>query len=282
VRSGADAVYLGLHSFSARKNAGNFSEAELKEACKYARIRGVKVYLALNTLVKDKELPLAIDAINTAVDCGVDAIIVQDLGLFRLLREYVPLMPIHASTQMSITSAEGVSLLTEMGAKRVVLGRELSFCEIADIKSKTDCELEVFVHGALCMSVSGQCLFSSVLGSRSGNRGFCAQPCRLPFASSFDKNGYSLSLKDLSVIDYTDKLSEIGVSSLKIEGRMKRPEYVSCASKSIYDYLCDKAYDESLLKDVFSRNGFTKGYFEGKLDKNMFGKREKEDVISAP
>ncbi len=282
VRSGADAVYLGLPFLSARKNADNFSEEELKDACRYCHERGVSVYLAVNTILKDSELDLAERAANVASEAGVDALIVADLGLIDFFRCTVPDIPIHASTQCSVFSQHALSLLEGLGVKRVVLARELSFEEIKKIKESTRLEIEVFVHGALCMSVSGQCLFSSFLGGRSGNRGLCAGTCRLPFYSSATGENYSLSLKDLSLYDQIEKLREIGIESFKIEGRMKRPEYVSAAVKNLKDILNKMPYDKALLEDVFSRNGFTDGYFSKKLDNFMFGKREKDDVLSAP
>jgi putative protease len=282
VRSGADAVYLGLPFLSARKNADNFSEEELINACRYCHERGVSVYLAVNTILKDSEFELAERAAEIAAKAGVDALIVADLGLIDFFKTTVPDIPIHASTQCSVFSRHAVKVLEELGVKRVVLARELSFEEIKEIRENTSLELEVFVHGALCMSVSGQCLFSSFLGGRSGNRGLCAGTCRLPFYSSASKEDYSLSLKDLSLYDQIERLRDIGVESFKIEGRMKRPEYVSAAVKNLKDSLDNKAYDKHLLEDVFSRGGFTDGYFSENLASDMFGKREKDDVLAAP
>lgn len=282
VRCGANAVYLGGKALNARRNASNFSDEELREAVAYCHARNVKVYLTLNTLVADSELETAYDAIECACNSHADALILQDIGLVSLVRQVCPDMPMHASTQMSVQSIEGVRELEKMGFARVVLPRELSESEIAAIAAKTDMELEYFVHGALCMCVSGQCLMSSVLGGRSGNRGLCAQPCRLPFGIN-GKGGNALSLKDLSLVDELRRLEEAGVCSFKIEGRMKRPEYVAAAVtacknslNNINDYNINKA-----LRAVFSRSGFTKGYFEGKLGKEMFGVRRKEDVEGA-
>lgn len=282
VRCGANAVYLGGKALNARRNASNFSDEELREAVAYCHARNVKVYLTLNTLVADSELETAYDAIECACNSHADALILQDIGLVSLVRQVCPDMPMHASTQMSVQSIEGVRELEKMGFTRVVLPRELSESEIAAIAAKTDMELEYFVHGALCMCVSGQCLMSSVLGGRSGNRGLCAQPCRLPFGVN-GKGGNALSLKDLSLVDELRRLEEAGVCSFKIEGRMKRPEYVAAAvtaCKNSLNNINDYNINEA-LRAVFSRSGFTKGYFEGKLGKDMFGVRRKEDVEGA-
>ena len=282
VRCGANAVYLGGKALNARRNASNFSDEELREAVAYCHARTVKVYLTLNTLVADSELETAYDAIECACNSHADALILQDIGLVSLVRQVCPDMPMHASTQMSVQSIEGVRELEKMGFARVVLPRELSESEIAAIAAKTDMELEYFVHGALCMCVSGQCLMSSVLGGRSGNRGLCAQPCRLPFGIN-GKGGNALSLKDLSLVDELRRLEEAGVCSFKIEGRMKRPEYVAAAvtaCKNSLNNINDYNINEA-LRAVFSRSGFTKGYFEGKLGKDMFGVRRKEDVEGA-
>lgn len=282
VRSGADAVYLGLKSLNARKNAENFTAEELSSACRYCHERGVSVYLAVNTLIKDNEWDTAYSAANAAADAGVDALITADLGLIRFFKAVVPHIPIHASTQCSVFSEYGARILEDMGVKRIVLARELSLDEIDKIKRSVSTELEAFVHGASCMSVSGQCLFSSFLGGRSGNRGLCAGTCRLPFFSQATKEEYALSLKDLSLYDRISALEDIGITSFKIEGRMKRPEYVSAATKSLRNILDGKGYDRRLLESVFSRNGFSSGYFDSRLDSDMFGKREKEDVTAAP
>ena len=285
VRSGADAVYLGLKDFSARRNADNFDDDELREAIKYCRIRNVKVYVALNTMIKEGELPAAVKAANTAYNCGTDAFIVSDLGLISVLRERLPQAVLHASTQMTVHSPAALKPLKKLGIKRVVLAREMSreaikeFCAAA---AKEDIEVEVFVHGALCMCVSGQCLLSSVLGGRSGNRGLCAGPCRLEFSAK-DSGRNDLSLKDLSLLSYLKELESFGVKSLKIEGRMKRPEYVAAATAACRSALCGQVDKnlESALKDVFSRSGFTDGYYTSRLGADMFGIRTKEDVLSA-
>lgn len=283
VRSGADAVYVGEKSFSARASAQNFDKDELKKAVAYCHIHGVKLYVTMNTLVFDDEFEKLKNAIITAVEADVDALIVQNMGVARLAQEIAPDMPLHASTQMSVHTASGVQALYEMGFKRVVIAREMSKDEIIKA-SKVPVELEVFVHGALCMCVSGQCYFSAMLGSRSGNRGACAQTCRLPFSVGNSKNGYALSLKDNSIINHLTELEEIGIVSAKIEGRMKRPEYVAmavtaCKEQRDNGFVSEKT--ATLLKSVFSRTGFTDGYYKGKLGKEMFGTRTKSDVVSA-
>lgn len=282
VRCGANAVYLGTGELNARRNATNFSGEELKKAVEYCHARNVKVYLTLNTLVSDSELETAYETVRAACNANVDALILQDLGLAAIVRRVSLTMPMHASTQMSVQSIEGIKELEKLGFCRAVLPRELSEKEIRAISFQTDMELEYFVHGALCMCVSGQCLMSSVLGGRSGNRGLCAQPCRLPFGVN-SKGGSNLSLKDLSLVDELDRLEKAGICSFKIEGRMKRPEYVAAAVTACKNSLGgveDKTLSQS-LQAVFSRSGFTKGYFEGKLGKEMFGTRRKEDVEQA-
>ena len=286
VRSGADAVYLGAKDFSARRNAENFNIKELSEAVAFCHIRGVKVYLTLNILVKDNEFYDALSLATDAYNIGIDGIIVQDLGLASVLHEKLPALPLHASTQLSIHSPASLPLLKSLGFKQVVVAREMSLenlTEFCNAAKQYDITVEVFVHGALCMSVSGQCLLSAFLGSRSGNRGLCAGPCRLPFAAE-NGTGYDLSLKDLSLIDYIPTLYNIGVHSFKIEGRMKRPEYVAAATKACKDALTTGVADlvlKDTLKNVFSRSGFTSGYLENKLGRDMFGIRTKEDVIAA-
>jgi len=283
VRSGADAVYLGAKDFSARASAQNFSLEELKEAIAYCHIRGVKAYLTVNTLMFDDELTKALGLINEAYSFGIDAVIVQDIGLASLIKKYIPDLRLHGSTQMSIHTPTGAKALYEMGFSRVVLSRELSLKEIKEIADSCPIELEVFVHGALCMCVSGQCYFSAMLGGRSGNRGMCAQPCRLPFKIKGGSD-YALSLKDNSVIEYIKELEKIGVHSAKIEGRMKRPEYVSSATRA-----CKEMRDEGFvseetrfqLENVFSRTGFTDGYIKGNRTGDMFGYRRKEDVVAS-
>ena len=283
VRSGADAVYLGEKSFSARSSAKNFDDEELKKAVAYCHIHSVKVYVTLNTLVFDDEFDRLKNAIISAARADADALIVQNMGVARLAGQLVPDMPLHASTQMSVHTASGVRALYEMGFKRVVLSREMSADEIKRC-AEIPVELEVFVHGALCMSVSGQCYFSAMLGSRSGNRGSCAQTCRLPFSMGGERGGYALSLKDNSLIAHLGTLEKIGVASAKIEGRMKRPEYVAAAVRACREQRdCGFVSEETsrLLRGVFSRTGFTDGYFKGNLGREMFGTRTKSDVVSA-
>ncbi|MCL2018272.1 MAG: U32 family peptidase [Oscillospiraceae bacterium] len=274
--AGADAVYLGLHSFSARHNAENFNAKELYEAARECRLSGVRLYLTLNTLVFDDEIPELRNIITTAKDVGVDAIIVQDLGVLSLIKEIAPEIKLHASTQTTVTSVSGARAAKKAGFSRVVLARELSFSEIADISRNTDIETEVFVHGALCTCVSGQCYMSVFFGGRSANRGLCAQPCRLNFKA--DGDDYALSLKDLSVIKGIKPLEEAGVTSVKIEGRMKRPEYVAAAVCACRKARAGEVYDEEVLESVFSRSGFTDGYYSGETH-SMRGYRGREDVI---
>lgn len=283
VRAGADAVYLGGSSFSARASAKNFSNEQLRQAVEFCHGRGVKVYLTVNTLLSQQELPSILAFLQFACSLPVDALLIQDLGLFRLIRQAAPDMPVHASTQMSIHTPAGAKFLYEQGMERVVLARELSLSEMREIADNCPVELEAFVHGALCMSVSGQCYFSALLGGRSGNRGMCAQTCRLPFLSP-GGTGHDLSLRDLSMITRMEELRQAGVCSAKIEGRMKRPEYVAAATAACRASADGAAPDPILLSDlesVFSRSGFTSGYPDGKLGAAMFGTRTKEDVTSA-
>ncbi|MCM1055494.1 MAG: U32 family peptidase [Bacteroides sp.] len=275
LNAGADAVYLGLSSFSARRNAANFSPEELKAGVKKAHRCGVKVYAAINTLVFDDELEELEKTVQQADDAGVNAVIVQDHGAAAVIREIAPRLRIHASTQMTVTSASGANFAAQKGFKRVVLPRELSFEEIRGIVSEAETETEVFVHGALCVCLSGQCLLSAVMGGRSGNRGLCAQPCRLNYVCGGREN--VLSLKDLSLIDELKRLEAAGVTSAKIEGRMKRPEYVAAAVGQCRAALRGEKTDIELLRSVFSRSGFTKGYFDGSLS-DMSGIRQKEDA----
>ncbi len=280
VRCGADAVYLGGKSLNARRGAGNFDDSELADAADYCHTRGVRLYLTLNTLVADNEIEEAISIIKRACAIGADALILQDIGLSRLVHEMSDI-PMHASTQMSVQTPHGLQLLKSMGFCRAVLPRELSEKEIGTILASTPLETEMFVHGALCMSVSGQCYMSAFFGSRSGNRGLCAQPCRLPFAAP-GGTGNDLSLKDLSLLDSLQRLSAMGIDSFKIEGRMKRPEYVAAAvtaCKMALDGAVTKDISDS-LKSVFSRSGFTDGYYSGKRGKGMFGTRRHEDVTA--
>ncbi|MBQ3356948.1 MAG: U32 family peptidase [Oscillospiraceae bacterium] len=280
VCNGADAVYLGVEGFNARRGAKNFRVDELPEIVRYCHVRGVKVHLTLNTLVADREMRPVSQVITAAAKAGVDAFIVQDFGVVSLCREIAPTVPIHASTQMSIHSLEGVKQAAALGVSRVVLARELPREEIAFICRSSPVEIEVFVHGALCMCYSGQCYMSGVIGRRSGNRGHCAQPCRLPYGFDRFEEKYPLSLKDNCLIDYLQDLERIGVASLKIEGRMKRPEYVATVT-SVYRRALDEgaASDEGkrALRAIFSRQGFTQGYYEQRIGPEMFGVRSTEE-----
>lgn len=282
VRCGANAVYLGGKSLNARRNAGNFNDEELKNAVEYCHSHGVKVYLTINTLCADGELLDAYNLVKNALSVGVDAFIVQDIGVAKMIKEYFPTAKIHASTQTSVMTPKGAEALKELGFSRMVLPREMTAEEILEIRKSTDLELEMFIHGALCMSVSGQCALSAMIGQRSGNRGLCAQPCRLSFSANNSKS-FDLSLKDLSLIRQIKEIENVGVLSLKIEGRMKRPEYVAAAVSAVKKAI-DGDYsikDEIELKSVFSRSGFTQGYFKNEMNKTMFGTRQKDDVVAA-
>ena len=297
VQNGANAVYFAAKSFGARAFASNFDDANLEKAINYAKIRNVKTNLTLNTLIKENEFEDAFNIAKKAYEYGIDAIIVQDLGLAKELIKNFPSLPIHASTQMTIHNLEGIKLLEEQGFKRVVLSRELSLEEIQYICKNTNLEIEVFVHGALCVSYSGQCLFSSMIGGRSGNRGKCAQTCRLPFEliskdasgnqSKLDK-GYLLSTRDLMGLDYLPKLIKAGVTSFKIEGRMKSPEYVATVT-NIYRKYIDLAIDESQkyeiensdklkLMQVFNRGGFSNGHLDSKENLNLVYKEKQNNM----
>lgn len=282
VLCGADAVYFGVKEMNARRSAANFDYDEMDEAVRFCRLRGVKTYLTLNTLVGDSEIKTVCKIIERACAAGIDALILQDLASVKIASIAAPGMALHASTQMSVQTLAGIEELQGLGFKRAVLPREMSKVETEYICRNSPIELEAFVHGALCMSVSGQCLMSAVLGSRSGNRGACAQPCRLPFSAG-EKGRCDLSLKDLSLLSYAKELSDMGVSSFKIEGRMKRPEYVAAAVTACRQAL-DGEIDNELKKDlqsIFSRTGFTDGYYTSSLGADMFGTRRKEDVVSA-
>ena len=279
VRCGADAVYLGGKELNARRSAENFDAEQLTQAVSHCHVRGVRVYLTLNTIVFEKERDALARAVETACACGVDALIVQDLAVAELARRAAPSLALHASTQMSVASVDGARLLEELGFCRVVLPREMSLREIRAVCESTSLQVECFVHGALCMSVSGQCYLSSAIGGRSGNRGLCAQPCRLPFSGG--GLDYALSLKDMSYIPQVEKLREAGVRSLKIEGRMKRPEYVAAAVTACRQALDGEEPDMERLQSVFSRSGFTDGYLSGRPGKGMYGVRTKQDVQAA-
>ena len=279
VRCGAGAVYLGAGGFNARQSAENFGGGRLAEAVSYAHVRGVKVHVTVNTLVMDRELPALEDTVREIAASGADAVIVQDLAANARFRDLCPELPRHASTQMTVHNLDGAKMAADMGFSRVVLARELTLREIAYITARCGIETEVFIHGALCMCASGQCTLSAMLGGRSGNRGYCAQPCRLDFRSA--ERGYALSLKDMSHLDYLRELAEAGVASFKIEGRMKRPEYVAAAVTAARAALRGEAYDGEALRAVFSRSGFTDGYLTGRRDTDMFGTRQREDVTAA-
>ena len=265
IESGADAVYVGGSMFGARAYANNFTEEELLEAIDFAHLRGVKVYLTVNTLIKNSEFSKLYDYLLVYYKRGLDAVIVQDIGVVKAIHEYFPSMEIHTSTQMTVTGADGVRFLSQFGVTRVVMAREVSLAEMKRIHEETGMELEAFVHGALCYSYSGQCLFSSILGGRSGNRGRCAQPCRLPYTVEGKKDEYILSLKDMCGIKALDKLHEAGVYSLKIEGRMKQLEYACGVVKYYRSYIdsmkpvTDADYDR--IKALGNRCGFTDRYY---------------------
>ena len=283
VFSGADAVYLGFSGFNARTGAGNFDADSLKEAVRFCHARGVKVHVALNTTVYGGELTSLCDAIRAVAASGADAVICQDLAVATLIGKIAPQLPRHGSTQMSVHTLQGALELKELGFTRVVLARELSLPEVEQITRHCGIETECFVHGALCMCVSGQCYLSAFLGGRSGNRGSCAGPCRLPFEANALPEGkpgrlHHLSLKDNSVIDKLDQLQAIGVASAKIEGRLRTPEYVAAAVSACLAGREGRAYDRDLLKNAFSRSGFTSGYLDGKIDGTMFGVRSEADA----
>ena len=265
IESGADAVYVGGSMFGARAYANNFTEEELLEAIDFAHLRGVKVYLTVNTLIKNSEFSKLYDYLLVYYKRGLDAVIVQDIGVVKAIHEYFPSMEIHTSTQMTVTGADGVRFLSQFGVTRVVMAREVSLAEMKRIHEETGMELEAFVHGALCYSYSGQCLFSSILGGRSGNRGRCAQPCRLPYTVEGKKDEYILSLKDMCGIKALDKLHDAGVYSLKIEGRMKQLEYACGVVKYYRSYIdsmkpvSDADYDR--IKALGNRCGFTDRYY---------------------
>ncbi len=280
VQNGADAVYLGLGDFNARRGAKNFTEEEFAKAMRYCRIRGCKVYVTINTLVGDREIEGAVEAARLASDLGADGIIIQDLGLIRAIRQALPDIPLHASTQMSLHNLAGVEAAAEMGLTRAVLARELSLEQIKFISSHASIETEVFVHGALCFCHSGQCYMSALIGRRSGNRGMCAQPCRMQYSLGGRMDDYPLSLKDSCLADRLEELEDAGVACVKIEGRMKRPEYTGIVtgiySKALKEHRKPSAEEMELLRQAFSRQGFTQGYFDGDK-KDMFGVRQAED-----
>ena len=287
VQNGADAVYLGGSRFSARAGAANFDDAAMERAVDYCHLRGVAVNVALNTLLKQQELAAAVDYAAYLYEIGVDALIVQDLGLSHMLRLSLPDFPLHASTQMTVHNIAGAKALEKMGFRRVVLARELTEGQIAQIRRETGLELEVFVHGALCYCYSGQCLLSSMLGGRSGNRGRCAQPCRLAYelldaAGKTAGSGHLLSPKDLCLLGQLKGLTQMGVSSLKIEGRLKRPEYVAAVTRVYRKYLDNPSapsrQDMNVLSDAFNRSGFTQGFYRGERGAEMMSYRTPSNV----
>ena len=278
VQAGADAVYMGFGAFNARRNAKNFTDEEFADAVAYCHLRGVRVFLTLNTLLTDRELPQAAETLRKASDMGVDAVLVQDWGALTLAQAVAPDLPIHASTQMSLFTAGGARWAEGLGMERVVLARELSREDIARVCQSCGAEIEVFVHGALCMCYSGQCTMSALIGQRSGNRGACAQPCRLPYGVNGPCRGqYPLSLKDANLSAYLQELEQLGVACLKLEGRMKRPEYVAVVT-AVYRRLLDEGRgpteeESRALYDAFSRSGFTDGYYRHRKGPAMFGTR---------
>ena len=277
VQNGADAVYLGYGDFNARRNAKNFTREEFLDAVTYCHARNVRVYLTMNTLLFDRELEGAAAVAALANEAGVDALLVQDLGVLQMVRAAAPDLPLHASTQMSVHNADGARMARDLGLSRVVLAREMTREQIAAVCAIEGLEVEVFVHGAHCMSYSGQCAMSALIGGRSGNRGTCAQPCRLPYALSTRANPYPLSLKDMSLADHIPELLDMGVTSFKLEGRMKRPEYVAVVTRIYAGLLRQRrgptAAERVELAAAFSRGGFTDGYYAGRTGAQMFGMR---------
>ena len=278
IQNGADAVYLGYGDFNARRNAKNFSREEFAAAVSYCHVRGAKVYLTLNTLLTDRELPQAAEFAAEASALGADAVLVQDMGVLRMVRQVAPDLPIHASTQMTVHNLDGVKMVADLGMTRAVLSRELSRDQIEYICQNAPIEIEVFAHGALCMCYSGQCFLSSIIGGRSGNRGLCAQPCRLKYGWGDKADSYPLSLKDLSLAGHLRELRKMGVKCVKLEGRMKRPEYVAVVtgiySRAIHEDREPTAEEVEQLEAAFSRQGFTQGYYLDQQGSHMFGVRE--------
>ena len=280
VQNGADAVYMGMEQFNARRGAKNFTNEEFEKAVRYCRIRGCKVYVTLNTLVNDREMEGAVKAAKLASRAGADGIIIQDLGLIKAVKQAAPDIPLHASTQMSLHNLAGVEAAAEMGLTRAVLARELSFEQIKFIAQNASIETEVFAHGAFCFCHSGQCYMSSLIGRRSGNRGMCAQPCRMQYSLGGRMDDYPLSLKDNCLVDRLQELEDAGVTCVKIEGRMKRPEYTAIVtgiySKAIKEHRQPTTEEMEMLVKAFSRQGFTQGYFNGDKQ-DMFGVRGEPD-----
>ena len=276
VQNGADAVYMGMGNFNARRGAKNFTDEEFERAVRYCHVRGCKVYVTLNTLINDREVEPALQAARLASEVGADGIIIQDLGLISAVRQYLPDIPLHASTQMSIHNLAGVEAAAELGMTRAVLARELSLDQIRFITQNAPIETEVFVHGALCFCHSGQCYMSALIGQRSGNRGMCAQPCRLQYSLGGRMDDHPLSLKDNCLIDRLQEIEDAGVACIKIEGRMKRPEYTAIVTKiyaaALKEHRQPSADELNDLERAFSRQGFTQGYFNGDRE-DMFGVR---------
>ena len=279
VRCGADAVYLGAKNFNARRNAENFDELTLASTVRFCHERGTMVFVTVNTLVRDAELPALEATADEIAQSGADAVIIQDMAVAELFARRYPDLPRHASTQTAVHDLDGARFLEDMGFKTIVLARELTLREMEYICSRVAARTEAFVHGAHCMSVSGMCYLSAMLGGRSGNRGLCAQPCRLDWQCGGE--GYALSLKDMSLLSHVREMEQAGVGILKIEGRMKRPEYVAAAVTACRQALAGESYDADRLRAVFSRSGFTDGYLTGRRDKSMFGFRTRDDVTGA-
>ncbi|MCH5186125.1 MAG: U32 family peptidase, partial [Oscillospiraceae bacterium] len=285
VQSGADAVYIGGEYFSARHSAENFTTEAIAETVKYCHLRGVKVYAAVNTLVKDREFEFLCAYMYKLNDAGIDGVIIQDMGVFHVIRHIVPELPIHASTQMTVHNLAGAEYLHGIGFKRVIVARELSKKNIEYICANTDCEIEMFVHGAICICYSGQCLMSSIIGGRSGNRGRCAQPCRLEYELLKDgrtvKTGSLLSPKDMALFDKIGEIKKMGVESLKIEGRLKRAEYVVLTTKIYRNCIqtgkSDKGDLEALMS-AFNRSGFTKAYYTGTINEKMMSYKDPSNM----
>ena len=286
VFSGADAVYLGLSGFNARRTAGNFTPDELCEAVAFCHARGVRVHVALNTLVYAQELAGLADAVRAVAQAGADAVIADDLATAQLVKQIAPALALHASTQMTVHTPAGAQEMAALGYDRVILARELSLEEIRAVCAASPIECEVFVHGALCMSVSGQCMMSAFLGGRSGNRGACAGPCRLPFDATpglrpgQPGKACHLSLKDMDHIPHLRALMDAGVASVKIEGRLRTPEYAAAVVTACRAARDGLPYDEALVRDIFSRSGFTDGYLTGQTDGSMFGVRTEADAAA--
>ncbi len=277
VYSGANAVYLGVQSFNARASAANFSFEELKKAVGFCHARNVKVNVTLNTILYDRELEEFKETVKQVAACGVDAIIAQDLAAAKIIKSVAPTIDLHGSTQMAVHNLAGAIKLKEMGYSRVILARECTLSQVEHITKNCGIETEIFVHGALCMSLSGQCYASAFLGGRSGNRGRCAGTCRLPMSARGDMEDNHLSLKDLCAMEMLPAIEKMGVKCVKIEGRLRTPEYVAAAVDNAKKALNNQPFDKQLLADTFSRSGFTNGFLENKLDKNAFGVRTKED-----